>query len=824
MRKSIDHTQAPWTRRFADVLTQDLRGAITNLVAHKGFSIAVIVAMALGIGANTAVFSVLNAVVLHPLPYTHADALVRLHASMPRSNVAEANFSVPEIKDLRAQTSSLSSLSEIHVMYFILLGRDEPQRVSTGVVSANYFETMGVQPLLGRGLRTEDDSHGAPAVLLLSYKYWQQSLGGDPAIVGRVFQMNDRAHTVIGVLPPLPEFPEPVDVYMPTSACPFRSSPIAEQGRQVRFVSAIARVGASAGFDRLRNDLQVVADRLQQAEPASYPARSGYALAAAPLQAELTSSFRPTLLILVGTAAFLLLVLCSSVAALLLARGVHRERETALRAILGASRVRLFCQFVVENIVLASVGALLGLAVAYQSLGLLTRLAGRFTPRAAEITIDGSVLVFMMALTVLTSLIFGTITTLAARANPATTLRATGTRSATGRQPVLNGLIVLQIAVSFALLIGAGLTLRSVLNLQQVDTGLQTKNVLTMRVALDFIKHRTPPDQSAIYRRLLDELSAVPGVEALSAAGTVPLNDGGRIGQAPLYIEGRDTDDGTPLPRVAAQVASEGYFRTVGIPVLQGRAFTNGDDLQSPGVAIINRSLARRYFADSDPVGHRVRQAADRPWLTIVGVVADARQRLASDPSDELYRPLLQQPLPEARFFARSSVPAGTLERQLRDAVHRVDPQQPVESVQTLEEARTAALASPRLLATLLAVFAGLALAISAVGIAGVIGFSVNQRSREFGVRMALGATARDVRQLVIRQGMLLAAGGLALGTAGALVLSRVMVALLFGVAQYDVLTFVAVAVLLTVVALAACFIPARRAASVDPIVALSAT
>jgi predicted permease len=783
----------------------------------------VVTALALGIGANTAVFSVLNGVVLNPLPYAEPDQLVRLHASMPRSNVAEANFSVPEIQDLRAQAGAFSDLAELHVMYFILLGREEPERVSTGVVSANYFRTLGVRPLLGRDFRPEDDQRGAPAVLLLSHKYWQQSFGGDPNVVGRVFQMNDQAHTVIGVLPPLPDYPEPVSVFMPTSACPFRSNPRTQQTRTIRFVSALGRLGDATGLSRVASDLEVIAARLQQTDTAAYPARAGYALSANVLQDEITRDFRPTLLILSGTAAFLLLVLCCSVAALLLARVIHREREITLRGVMGASRGRLFRQFVTENVLLASAGALVGLAVAYQSLGWLRALAGRFTPRADDIVIDGSVLLFLLLLTLVTSVVFGSVTTLASRPNPAAVLRDADTRTATARMPVLNTLVVLQVAVCFTLLVGAGLMLRSMLKLQNVDTGLQTDNVLTVRLALDFIKHPTPAQRTTVYRRLLDELAGVPGVERVAAASTVPLNEGGQLGSAPLYIEGRNTDDGSPLPRVTTHVASAAYFQTVGMTLLQGRPFSASDDLEAPGVAIVNQSLARRYWGEGSPIGRRLRVNPTEPWLTVVGVVSDARQRLAAEPGDDLFRPVLQQPLPESRFFLRSTLPAGTLERQVREAVRRVDPQQPVESFQTLNATRQIAMASPRLTTILLGVFAAIALVISAIGVSGVVSFSVNQRTREFGTLMALGVERRDVLRMVLKEGAILAAAGLGIGALGAMFLARAMAPLLYGVASYDLMTFVSVAVLLAVVTIGAALEPARRAASVDPMIALRA-
>jgi len=816
------HNSTPHTRSLSsslDTLRQDLGDALGALQANRGFAAVVVVALALGIGASTAVFSVMNAVLFNPLPYEHGHDLVRLHAAMPRANVEDTNFSVAEIHDMRNHVGSLSSVAELHVMYFILLGRAEPERVSTGVVSANFFRTLGVAPLLGRDFRDDDDQRGAPAVLLLSHRYWQQSFGGDPDIVGRTFQMNDRPHTVIGVLPPLPEYPEEASVFMPTSACPFRSNPVTEQTRTTRFLTAFARV-APDRHERLSGDLSVISNRLQASEPAAYPARAGYQLSAESLNEAMIKEFRPTLAILLATAAFLLLVLCCSVAALLLARVIHREREITLRSVLGATRPRLFRQFVTENLVLSGVGAALGLLIAIQSLGLLKTLAGRFTPRADGVGIDARVLLFLVAITILTSLIFGSITTLASRGKPALLLRNSDTRTGSSRTPFRHALVIVQIAVCFTLLAGAGLTFRSLVNMQRVDTGIRSDQVFTMRLPLDFIKHPTPANRATVYARLLNEIGQQPGVEVVAAAGSVPLNEAGSVGGTPVLVEGQDTHDRN-LPPVSTEVVTGDYFRALGISLRDGRLFTVSDDLNAPPVALVNESFAKRYWPDGNGVGHRIRLAANANWMTVVGVVSDARQRITKDVGDQVFRPLLQQPLGEARLFVRTAVAADTMQKQVRDSIHRVDPQQPVEGIESLDEVRDRALASPRLTATLLAVVAFIALCISTLGIAGVVSFSVNQRIREFGTLMAIGMDRGFVLRLVLKQGAFLAGAGIALGLLGALALGRLMAPMLFGVGAADPLTLVAVAAVLLVVAIGATLEPARRASRVDPMVAL---
>ena len=663
---------------------------------------------------------------------------------------------------------------------------------------------------------------GAPGVIVLSHQFWQRSLKGDPSIVGQSFQMNDRMHTVVGVLPPLPSFPEEADIYLPTSACPLRMSIEADQGRGVRLVSALARVGSGPqGLSQVMGDLDAVAARLRESHPMDYPQRAGFALSAVPVQDDLTSNFRPTLLVLVGAATFLLLILCSSVGALLVARTIGRAPEIAMRAALGAWKGRLFRQFATEAIVLTGAGAVLGLAIAYAGLPPLIEFAERFTPRASEIHIDRSVLLFTLAVTVVTALMFGSLVTLAAEADTAGASRSGPMRKTYARQRLFKSLIVLQIAVSFGLLTGAGLMLRSLANLARVETGLRTHDVLTMRLSLDFMKYTTVERRAALYQEVLDTLARTPDVSMVAAAMAVPLVGNGNVGEEAVILSDRVGDERAPRPRVSMQIVSAGYFETLGLAVLDGRAFSDRDDQRSARVAIVNQSMADEHWPGRSPVGEQIQLGDSDKWMTIVGVVADARQRLDAIPMAEVYRPLLQVPPVEARILIRSTLDPRLLGERVRTAVQNVEPGQPVESIHTLDDARHASLAPTRMTATLLSLFAGIALVISAVGIGGVVGSSVSQRTREFGVQMALGAERRQVLLSVLGEGLTLALAGLALGLALSLVLSRSLGGLLYGVAQHDLLTLASVAFVLLLVTLAACFMPARRAASVDPMLAL---
>jgi predicted permease len=815
-----DDVRDTWLSRVWETVGQDVRYGLRNLRRNPGFAVVVILTMALGIGANTAIFSVVNGVLLRPLPHRDGDRLVVLRQQRPLANVTNMGFSHKELMDYRAGAKSLEAVVEFHDMWFILLGRPEPERVATGVVSANFFDVLGVQPLYGRGFLASDESHGAEAVLVLSHNYWKRSFGGDPSVVGKVFQMNDRPHQVVGVLPPVPQYPLEVDVYMPTTACPFRSSPQMIEARDGRMMQAFARLRPGVTLDKARADLSVVAAGMQQSYPDFYPATQGFAVAAASLQDEMTRSFRTTLFVLLGTAGFVLLIVCASVANLMLARMVRRERELAVRTALGASRMRLLRQLLTESVLLAVVGGVIGLALAGWGVDLLVAYAERFTSRAGEVSIDRTVLLYTLGVSIATGLVFGSVPALAGRLTISPSLRD-GARSTHATQGVRSALIVAQVAMSFMLLIGAGLTLRSLLELHRVDPGFSTDDILTLRVDLNFSKYDDPfGKRMPFWERLETEFRSLPGAVLVAGAGTFPLNEQGPFSQA-ILIEGRELPGDAPRPRVDARTITPDYFKTLRQPLLAGRFFTRADRGRDNPVVIINRTMARHYWAGDNPVGRRISGNNGRTWATIVGVVADTRQQLNTPPADEVYLPMFQSGQLTSNWLIQSSVEPAAMARQVREAVRAIDAEQPVDHFRTLAEVRASSLQPPRLTASLIGLFAVLALVITAIGIAGVVAFSVNQRTQEFGVRMALGAPRASVLTLVLKQGLVLVLIGLAIGMAGALVLTRLIATLLFGVAPTDALTYLSVSMVLVAVAVVACFVPARRAASVDPMVAL---
>ena len=803
-----------------EAFIQDLRFGARMLRRNPAFTAVAVLTLALGIGANSAIFSVVNAVLLKPLPYENGERLVVVKQGAPRSGFPDVGFSVPEILDYRAQNRSFDALVEYHSMAFILLGRKEPERVISGVVSWNFFDAFGVKPLLGRSFRADDEKPGAPAVLLLSYEYWIHSFGGDPTVVNKTFTMNDRLHTVIGVLPPLPQYPDQNDVYMPTTACPFRSDPQMMANRSDRMMNLFGLMKPGVSVRQATSDLTGIILNAQRTYPDIYPPSFDVGSWALSLREQLTQNARTTMLVLLGAAGFVLLIACANVANLNLARMVKRERELAVRAALGAGRNRLFRQLLTESFLLALAGAALGLLFAQDGLGLLVSYVARFTPRAREIHLDGTVLLFTLAVAVLVSLVSGSVAALDSRDHNIGNLKEGSAQSTIGpgRRRVRSFLIISQVAVSFLLLIGAGLMLRSFLKLQHVDPGFEPENVLTMRLNLNFTKYNSDAKRRAFYNALLEKVQTQPGVLSAAEGMTFPL-----IGMDPISndftIEGRNS---ASLPIGDFRVVTPGYFQTLRIPLLEGRDFTHQDRQDTPPVAIVNRTAAHHFWGTQDPVGKRISTDKGKTWVQIVGVVGDVKQYgLDKDASDEIYVPLADSPVMGASLMVKTSVEPMSIARRIIQQIYDIDPDQPAARVASLEQIRADSIAAPRLTANLLGLFALLALAIAAAGIGGVMALSVSQRTHEIGVRMAIGAWPREILRMVLGQGVMLTTVGLVLGVLGAIGLTRILSGLLFEVTPTDPVTFVGVGAVLAIAALSACYVPARRAARVNPTVAL---
>jgi putative ABC transport system permease protein len=812
-----------WIEEFV----QDLRYGARTLLKNPGFALLAVFTLGLGIGANTAIFSVINGVLLKPLPYADADRLVLIRQSAPLAGQQDTGVSIKEYFDYREQSDAFEGLVEFHQMNFDLLNRGEPDRVNTGVVSHNFFEVLGIKPILGRAFVATDDGPGAEAVLILSYTYWQSKFGSDPNIVGQIFEMNDRPHRVVGVLPNVPHYPQENDVYMPVSACPFRAAAernINQNRRIFNILNVFGRLKPGASAEQSAASVSTIASRFTQDNPGAYrTASSGFRATTIDVRDALTSNARPMLLILLGTTGLVLLIACANVANLTLARMLQRDRELAMRTALGAGRWRLVRQLLTESTLTATAGGLVGLLFAFLTIDLLTRFVGQFTQRTGEVSIDLSVLGFTLLVAVVTGVVFGTLPALTARVSVVNAIKQGSLQAGDGtaRRRIQSTLIVAQVAVSVVLLAGAGLLLASFYRLQQVDPGYKAERVLSAEVYGNFSRYGNIDALRRLYEPILDRLEGQPGVISAAITNAVPLTVS-NPGNQRFDIEGRVSDDPDRRPSADLRISSPAYFDTLGIPLLTGRGFSRLDQPDGQKVVVINQSMTR-YWDGSDPVGSRISLDRGQTWLTVVGVVGDVRQfGLARDAVAQLYVPLAQAPFGlGGRVLVRTTAEPTAFSAALRDVVRAVDPNQTIENVRTLEQVRDEHLATPRLTATLLGVFASLALIVTLAGITGVIATSVSQRTREFGVRMALGATRQGVLGMVLGQGLTLVAIGLVVGIAGAIALGRVLNTYLYDTTSADPLILGSVAVAFILVAALACLGPARRATTVDPQIAL---
>jgi putative ABC transport system permease protein len=804
-------------------LIQDIRYALRALAKTPAFAALAIVTIALGVGANTAVFSMVNGALLRRLPYAGNDRLI--HITQPSATSDDAAFSVPEILDYRQQVPELAAVSEYHSMPFQLYGRGEPQRVQTGVVSDNFFTMLGVRPLHGRLFLPGEESVGAEPVVVLSYKYWMEQLGGDPTVVGSHFTMNDHVHTIVGILPPLPTYPDANDMWMPAGACPFRSSPQTMASRGGRMLAAYAVIREGKSFDQAVRGLQLVSSRLHAAYPDAYPEARRLGIAAVSLREELTRASRPLFLTLLATASFVLLIAAANFANLTLSRQLRRGREIALRSALGADRGRLFRQLATESLVVTIIGGILGVFIAWAGLGLLRTFASRVTPRADEITLHPVVLAFAAFVCIAVGLA-AALVPLARRA-PALSdaLREGATSTTAGKREgrLRDVLVMVQVAVAFVLLIGAGLMARSLIKLQRVDGGYETSGVLTARVDLNWTRYDNGPAIREFADGLVARLQGHPGVQFVALSSDFPLNNGVPSVQ-PFLIRGRDVPPNSTGPQSDVTIVSEHYFKTIAVPLLKGEIFSDARRDTANIPTVISQRLAQTHWAGRDPIGEQISVNNGRRWLTIVGVVGDVMQNgPAQNISDQIYLPFYITSARDMRVLVRTSGDPQAIAPALRAAVKALDDKQPIVSVQTLDKLRGIRLSEPRVTTVLLLSFAILALVITAGGLGGVVAYGVNQRLNEIGIRVALGAKPMSVLTLVVRQGMTIVAVGLAIGVVAALATSRLIDGLLFAVGPNDAVTYVGVAFALLAVAALASYLPARRALRVDPVQALRA-
>jgi putative ABC transport system permease protein len=803
---------------------QDLRYSLRTLVKNPGFTAVAVIALALGIGANSAIFSVVNTVLLSPLPYKDPDRLVMVweddtKGGYPRDTPAVANYI-----DWRDQNQVFEGMAATAEASFNLTGTGDPERLEGQLVSASFFPLLGVEPQLGRVFLPEEDRPGVNNVVLLSHGLWQRRFGSDPNVVGKPVTLNGGTGTVVGVMPPQFQHPgEKAELWVPIGFTPEQE---ASRGRH--YLKVLARMKPGVTLAQAQAEMSAIAARLEQ----QYPDQNKDLGATVTAMHEyVAGDIRPALLVLLGAVGFVLLVACANVANLLLARAAARQKEIAIRVALGASRFRLIRQFLTESLLLAALGGGVGLLLSLWGVSLLQSFIPQSISQVKSVAIDGHVLLFTLLVSLLTGLVFGLAPAAqASKFNLNETLKEGGRDSAAGvRGNRIRGLLVVaEVAVSLLLLIGAGLLINSFLRLRSVDPGFRTDKLLTMEVVLPGTKYPEHAQRAAFYTDLLRRVEALPGVKSAAVTTNLPLYPQGN--SISFSIEGRPDPATGRKPTVVTRVISPRYFDTMGIQLLQGRPLTEQDRADTPSVAVLSETMARRFWPDGDALGKRItpgRADSTDPsdWITVVGVVKDVRQfELDAEPKPQMYLSYEQ-----AGFFEPNDLVVSTdaeplsLAPAVRKAVWEVDKDQPVSNVRTMEDILSGSIARQRFSMLLLGVFAGLALILAAVGIYGVISYSVAQRTREIGLRMALGAQRSDVVKMVVGQGLKLVLIGVAFGLAAAFVLTRVMSSLLFGVSATDPVTFIIISLVLIGVALLASFIPARSATKVDPMIALRA-
>jgi putative ABC transport system permease protein len=798
-------------------LWQDVRYGVRSLLKKPGFAFVAVLTLALGIGANSTIFSFVNAVLLRPLPYANPERLVALDENSSKQGVAAMGVSFPNFLDWREQNHVFEGIAAYGEDTYTLSGGGEPEQVPGARISSGLFEILGIQPMMGRTFRAEEDSPTNDTVVILSYGLWQRRFAGNPNILGQSISVGNRPHTIIGVMPAGFRFPEVADMWRPLALDTTMWT------RNDHGLSAIARLKPNVTLEQAQGDMIAVARHIEEQNPVT---NEGFGVTVSNLRDQLVGDYRKALMILLGVVSFVLLIACANVANLLLARSVGRQKEIAIRATLGASRWRIVRQLVTESLLLSAIGGVLGLVLAVWGIDLLLAAIPIEFPFWMKFSLDGRVVGFTVVISMLTGVVFGLAPAIqASKIELNETLKEGGRNAgaATGHRRLRSLLVVSELALSLVLLTGAGLMMQSFMRLQRVNSGVNPNNVLTLAVPLPKAKYEEEEKRRAFFQQLIERVRSVPGVESAGAVSNLPLG-GSRWGRS-LTVEGRPVLSVGEAPVINHCVITPDYFRSMGIPLLTGRDFNETDNKDSLKVTVIDERLAREYWPNESPVGKRIRfgpPESNEPWHTIVGVVGEVRhQRLDMSTRKSIYIPFQQLPIREMTITVRAAGDPLSLVGAVRNQVRALDADQPVTNVRPMTEVISRSVWQPRLYAILFGVFAVVALVLSSVGIYGVMSYAVTQRTHEIGIRMALGARQSDVLRMVVGQGLILTLFGIALGLLGAFGVTRVMSSLLFGVTATDPVTFLSVSLLLGCVALLACYIPARRATRVDPMTAL---
>ena len=803
-------------------LWQDIRYGLRMLAKSPGFTAVAILTLALGIGVNTAIFSAVNAVLLRPLPYRDPDGLVRIFErnekmGFPRFSVAPPNFT-----DWKQESQSFEAMTSLRGATLNLTGEGEPERLTGARVNSTFFEILGVKPLLGRTFVADDDPVGTAHVAVLSYGLWLRRFGSDPHILGRQLTLDGNSYTIVGVTQKGFQYPNTAELWLPSE---FNAGALAPTARGAHYIGVLARLKPGVSMAQAQDEMASISGRLAKQYPRS---NEGWSALVVSLNASVIGNIRRTLLVLLGAVGFVLLIACANVANLLLARAAARGKEIAIRTSLGAGPGRIARQLLTESLVLSLIGGALGLLLAEWGIRALRNLPPGNLPRSDSVELDFAVLGFTMGLAFLAGLLSGLVPALqTARMALAETLKEAGRSSGGGRvrHRVRSALMVIEVTLAIVLLTGAGLLLKSFERLQRVDSGMDPQNLLTAVINLPQAKYGPDPLVVQFYKQLTERVRALPGVRAAGLATSNPLRGAG----LDFSFMTKDLAALAPSQQPSASYysVSPDYFRAAGIPLLQGRFFTDADTATSPPVAIISQTLARRFFKDKDPIGQLIAfGVGGKPnsprWREVVGVVGDVKDDGLDSPGTPTeYDPCAQVDWNGMTVFVRTEGDPLQMASALRSQVYAVDKDQPIATIATGEQWLDDAVSTPHLRTTLLGLFAALALALAAVGLYGVMSYAVTQRTQEIGVRIALGAQRRDIYRMVVGQGMLLVAVGAMIGLAGALGLMRLLKTFLFDVTPTDPATYAGVALLLVAIAALACWIPARRATRVDPLIAL---
>ncbi|VEL98340.1 predicted permease [Alteromonas sp. 76-1] len=802
-----------------EAVIRDIRYSFKRLLSNPGSNIVIILTLAFGIGANTAIFSAVNSILFRDLPFDRGDDIVELRQEAVKKGLQNTGFSVAEVNDYRNQSKDIEDYIEYHFMYFFMMGQ-EPALVRTGVVSANFFDFLGIKPLYGRSFVSQDDGLDAEPVIMLSYDFWQDHYKGDENVIGQLVEMNDKANRIIGILPRFIHFPESNDIYMPTMGCPTRGSDGFIENRNSRMMKLYGRKGKHQSLIEVNTEVGTIASRMHKEHQQSYPDDAGMRTRAYSLKEELTKDIKPSLYILIATTLLVLLITCTNVINLSLAQQSKRQKELAIKAALGSSKWNIVRQLLCESLILSLIGGLLGLLIAFYSLDFLIAFVEQFSPRAKEIAINKDVLLFNLGISLLTGVIVGLIPALG-KEDILTPLKEGGTHATMSRQKqnVRKGLIISQVAIAFLLLSTAGLVIKSYLSLQSIDLGFESDNITVATIPLNWSKYENNSIRN-LTRQIQTDLKNSNGIEQVAITTAYPFGNGlgTSLGNVNVTFDDRVNTSLSGGERINFRTVGGQYFQMLDIELIAGRFFRSDDDENNLDVALISESVMQKHWPSNSPINKRISFDQGKSWVTIVGVVSDVKQVSPDQPfSEEIYLSYMQFPNGALNLMVKSSQALDTVSNLIKSAVAKHDPGQPINQVISLSEAISMKVSSPKMVSQLLSLFSALALAITAIGISGLLAFSVSQRVKEIGIRVALGAEPADIRSMFLKQGSILIMLGLVIGLVLAVFIGEFVKSVIYGVSTFEPVLFAIVGFTLFIVGIAASWLPASRACKLDP-------